>query len=64
MEHEPATNSPQDDLEPNHLVSNHKKCPVDPTHRGFEIRNYNLRTLDGDVHCAQCGAYIRMYDAG
>jgi len=45
-------------------VNDYKKCPVDSSHVGFEVRNYSFIWHDGDVHCAQCGAYIRMYDAG
>lgn len=50
--------------EPGHLVNNHKKCPVDPAHEGYEVRNYDQIWRDGDVHCAVCGAFIRDYDAG
>jgi hypothetical protein len=47
-----------------HLVNNYKKCPVDPSHQGYDVRNYDEMWRDGDVHCAQCGAFIRTYDAG
>jgi hypothetical protein len=50
--------------EPGHLINGCKKCPVDPAHQGFEVRNYDEMWRDGDVHCAECGAYIRRYDAG
>ena len=30
----------------------------------FELRNYNMVFHDGDIHCARCGKYIRMFDAG
>ena len=30
----------------------------------YEVRNYDMMWHDGDVHCADCGTYIRMYDAG
>lgn len=51
-------------MEPGHIVNDYRKCPVDPAHTGFDVRNYNKACRDGDVHCAQCGAYIRCYDAG
>jgi hypothetical protein len=47
-----------------HLVNDYKKCPVDPNHKGYVVRNYDMMWHDGDVHCAECGAYIRTYDAG
>lgn len=51
-------------MEPNHLINDYKKCPMDSTHTGFDVRNYDEMWRDGDVHCAQCGTYIRSYDAG
>jgi hypothetical protein len=50
--------------EPFHAINTYKKCPVDQTHEGYEVRNYDEMWRDGDIHCKQCGAYIRMYDAG
>lgn len=29
-----------------------------------EIRNYDAMWHDGQVHCKDCGTYIREYDAG
>lgn len=29
-----------------------------------EMRNYSPLWHDGDIHCGQCGAYVRMFDAG
>ncbi len=37
------------------------QCPENPVHRGVEMRNYLAST--GDIHCAVCGAYVRMFDA-
>jgi hypothetical protein len=30
----------------------------------FELRNYSETFHDGDIHCAKCGKYIRLFDAG
>lgn len=30
----------------------------------MKLENYTMSQQDGDVICAQCGTYIRMYDAG
>lgn len=30
----------------------------------FEMRNYSMMWHDGDVYCAQCGKFIRSWDAG
>jgi predicted Zn finger-like uncharacterized protein len=30
----------------------------------FELKNYSLAMHDGDVHCARCGQFIRVFDAG
>jgi len=30
----------------------------------FEMRNYELGMLMGDIHCANCGQFIRVFDAG
>ena len=29
-----------------------------------EIRNYNTDFHDGDLHCGECGEYLRMWDNG
>lgn len=44
---------------------NHKHCPkcsASPEH--YEIRNYDMMWHDGDIHCGQCGEFIRSFDAG
>lgn len=51
-------------LGPFHVVNDYQKCPVDPAHKGYEVRDYDELWRDGEVHCAECGAYIRRYDAG
>lgn len=30
----------------------------------FEMRNYSMMWHDGDIHCAACGEFIRVFDAG
>lgn len=30
----------------------------------FELKNYDESFHDGDVHCADCGQFIRRFDAG
>jgi len=30
----------------------------------LEVRNFSLAWHDGQVHCSDCGAYVREYDAG
>lgn len=41
-------------------------CPkcgdTDPEHR--EMRNYSMMWHEGDIHCTNCGAFIRLFDAG
>jgi uncharacterized Zn finger protein (UPF0148 family) len=39
------------------------KCP-DCGSTEFEMRNYEMMWHEGDIHCAQCGKYIRRFDAG
>lgn len=38
-------------------------CPVCGSHE-FEMRNYSMIWHDGDIHCALCGEFIRVFDAG
>lgn len=39
------------------------KCGDDnPDHR--EMRNYSMMWHEGDIHCTNCGAFIRYFDAG
>lgn len=38
------------------------KCDSPPNHH--EVRNYDEMWRDGDVHCKDCGTYVRGYDAG
>lgn len=33
-------------------------------HENRVVKNYDPVWRDGDVHCEDCGVYIRMYDAG
>ena len=47
-----------------HVINSYKKCPTDPSHEGFDLRDYDEIWRDGDIHCAECGAFIRGYDAG
>jgi hypothetical protein len=30
----------------------------------LEVRNHNIAWGDGDVHCKDCGAFIRRWEAG
>lgn len=44
---------------------NHKHCPkCNSSPDRHELRNYNMMWHDGDVHCIDCGTYVRMWDAG
>lgn len=29
-----------------------------------EMRNYSMMWHEGDIHCAECGTFIRTFDAG
>lgn len=43
----------------------HKHCPkCGSSPRRHEIRNYSMMWHDGDIHCIDCGTYVRGYDAG
>ena len=53
----------EDKNEPGHIVNDYKACPKCGSKK-FEVRNYDMMWHDGDVHCADCGTYVRMYDAG
>lgn len=46
-----------------HAISKHQACPSCGG-TNFEVRNYDLMWHDGDVHCVDCGAFVRIYDAG
>ena len=35
-------------------------CP----HKRTEMRNYDMAMHDGDIHCADCGKFLRFWDAG
>jgi transcription initiation factor TFIIIB Brf1 subunit/transcription initiation factor TFIIB len=39
------------------------KCPECGSTE-FEMRNYEMMWHEGDIHCAQCGRFIRRFDAG
>lgn len=39
------------------------RCPECGSNE-FELRNYNMAFHDGDIHCANCGWFIRTFDAG
>jgi len=30
----------------------------------FEMRNYSMMWHEGDIHCKNCGRFIRTFDAG
>ena len=38
------------------------KCP-DCGSTEFEMRNYSVMWHKGDIHCASCGKFIRLFDA-
>lgn len=40
-----------------------EKCPKCGS-TNHEVRNHSLMWHDGDIYCLDCGAYIRMFDAG
>jgi Zn finger protein HypA/HybF involved in hydrogenase expression len=43
----------------------HKHCPKCGSHPDrHEIRNYSMMWHDGDIHCVDCGTFVRDYDAG
>lgn len=41
-------------------------CPgcgdTDPNHR--EMRNYSIIWHEADIHCTECGEFVRYWDAG
>lgn len=37
-------------------------CGAPPSQH--QLRNYSMMWHDGDIYCRNCGAYVRMYDAG
>jgi hypothetical protein len=44
---------------------NHEHCPkCNSTSDRHEVRNYNAMWHDGDIHCMDCNAFVRRYDAG
>ena len=38
------------------------RCEAPPQRQS--VRNYDPTWMDGDVHCDDCNAYVRMWDAG
>jgi hypothetical protein len=44
------------------VILRNTKCECGSTE--FVIRNYSMMWHDGDIHCAQCGKFIRSFDAG
>ena len=47
------------------LYKGSPNCPeCDAPPSKHEVRNHSLIWHDGDVHCTECGAYVRKYDAG
>lgn len=46
-----------------HIINDYKPCPKCGG-KNFEVINYDMMWHDGDVYCVDCGAYVRMYDAG
>ena len=45
------------------LAVSNTTCP-DCCSTDFELRNYSMMWHDGDIHCANCGKFIRTFDAG
>lgn len=45
---------------PNHIHC--PKCGSPPS--DHEVRNYDMKWHDGDVHCTKCETYVRGWDAG
>jgi transcription elongation factor Elf1 len=50
-------------IENSSLHVNNTKCPNCGSIE-FEMRNYSMMWHEGDIHCANCGQFIRYYDAG
>jgi len=48
---------------PNSHLSVNDVCPKCGG-KEFEMRNYSEIWHDGDIHCAGCGQFIRIFDAG
>lgn len=46
-----------------HGINKYKACPKCGG-SNFEVRNYDEIWRDGDVHCVDCGTFVRSYDAG
>jgi predicted Zn finger-like uncharacterized protein len=46
-----------------HWINPYKPCPKCGGTR-FVVKNYDIIWRDGDVHCADCDTYVRVYDAG
>ena len=50
-----------DTLDTGHINRNRcKKCGSTET----VMKNYSMMWHEGDIYCAKCGEYIRMFDAG
>ena len=55
--------------EPFHAISveggNPKTCPhCGSTPDKWEVRDYDLAMMMGDIYCTVCNGFIRTYDAG
>lgn len=47
------------------IVCPNEDCPESKKERSEHVvKNYSMMWHDGDIHCAVCDTYIRMYDAG
>lgn len=45
------------------LILSNTVCPECGS-TDFEMRNYEMSSHEGDIHCARCGKFIRRFDAG
>jgi uncharacterized Zn finger protein (UPF0148 family) len=45
------------------LTVNNTVCPECGSTE-FELKNYSMMWHDGEIYCAKCGKYIRLFDAG
>lgn len=48
---------------PNSSFALGEKCQ-DCGSTDFVLRDYSMAAHDGDIHCAKCGKFIRVFDAG
>jgi len=50
-------------IESDRVVLKDTKCPECGS-AAFEMRDYELMWHEGNIHCAECGKFIRRFDAG